>query len=385
LQRQINLLKNQIEQLQQTTKDVSNIQAIEKVTETEKKIELNPDFLSSVLIMDGDDVKIKSLDKSGNFQNIKNYNRKLLKGSYAQAFYLNYEPTIFISSIGENGYTTIDLSGKETSGDNTFLKDKEFSVTNFIKFPSEDKIVYARGVGNQEEGKPIFILDYKNNKTDYVENDTLPNGLMSSRVIGWSKDKQFLYVTKIGWEGYEYAGLWKVDIQTKAVDEITGVDRVTLGALNVVPYLDLAVGIESQETTCDDCMRGITAGPPSKLNIFDLRSNSYKTLLTSNLVIDNPILDPDGNKIFYSERDSNNIYTININGSDKKLIAENASIQGISRSGEKIIIKLITENIYKILDLEKKSEEVISFPELKEKTRIDFMSCNYPLGYSCLY
>lgn len=384
LQRQIELLEKQVKQKEQITIDTSENQDKEEIAEI-KKIELDSEFFSIASIIEGDEIKIKSLDKDGIFRDIKSYNRQLPQGSYAQSYYLNYEPTIFISGIGENGYTTIDLSGRETSGDNTFLKDKEFSVTNFIKFPNEDKIVYAKGAGGQQEGKPIFIFGYKNNKTDYIENDTLPNGLRSSRVIGWSKDKQFLYVTQIGWEGYDYAGLWKVNIQTKTVDEITGVNKVTLGELNVVPYLDLAVGIESQETTCDDCMGGITAGPPSKLNLFNLKSNSYKTLFTSNLVLDNPILTPSGDKIFYSEQDSNNIYAINIYGSNKKLIAEGARIQGISRNGEKIIIKLVTENIFKILDLEKNSEKIISLSELDDKARVEFLSCNYPLGYSCLY
>ncbi|MFH1187937.1 MAG: hypothetical protein V1688_03710 [bacterium] len=380
-----------IETNTKTTDDINKNQNKNEATENKKEFELNSDFVSSVLIMkafagDGDEVKIKSLDKSGIFHDIKEYNRMLPRG-LSSLNYLNYEPTIFMSGIGENGYTTIDLSGKETSADHIFLKDKKFSEENFIKFPNEDKIVYTLESYNQGESKSVFIFDYKKNDIDYIESDILSNSPGSSRVVGLSKDKQFIYITRIGWEGYEYAGLWKVNIKTKNIDKITGAEKVTLGELNVVPYLDLAVGIESREITNDNSdVYNIMAGPPSKLNIFDLKTNNYKTLLTSNnSVLSSPILSPSGNKIFYNEENSNNLYTINTDGSNKKLIAKNANLQGVSRNGEKIIIKLVAENIFKILDLEKNSEEIITFSELTNETKAEFLLCNYPLGYSCLY
>lgn len=382
LQKQIN---NRKEQLAPDTTKGDTVLA----TQSGNEIELGSKFLSSMLLTKKNhDAQIKNLDKDYNFQEMVSYNRDLPSGSIAQAYYFNDEPTIFIAGIGENGYMTVNLLGEDTTENKIFLKNKNFLIDNFIKFPDEDKIIYAKGPGNQEKYKVLIISDFNGNEMDYIMSDELPNSIESSRVIGWSKDKQFVYVAKIGWEGYGYAGLWKVNIKTKDVERIFNVDKITLGALSVVPYLDLAVGIESQETACNDpdCFGNITAGVPSKLNKFNLKTNTYKTLITTNeSVLDNPLLSPAGNKIFYTERNSGNVYSINTDGEDKKLIGKNFYIKGMSYDGGQIITKSMTANIYKILDLEKSSEKIIPLSGLDNETSIKFLSCNYPLGYSCLY
>jgi len=121
----------------------------------------------------------------------------------------NNQPLIFISGIGQNGYIIIDLAGKKQSNNFLFLKNKKYSITDLIKSPKQDKIIYTLNptLSKQNSQSLLQILDLNTNALTNIPNDpSFPKSPNSVSPIGWSKNQNYFYVTKICWEGFNYAG-----------------------------------------------------------------------------------------------------------------------------------------------------------------------------------
>ncbi|HLC49447.1 MAG TPA: hypothetical protein VJI96_03625 [Candidatus Andersenbacteria bacterium] len=321
-------------------------------------------------------------------------------------YLLNDKPYIYAPQENAQGFVVKDLTGQDLSMEYPFLEDskKKFSILNAIQVPGEKLLVVTRSDG--EEGADIKIQDYEGKIVDTITSTILPKGIITTRPVGWSADKNYLYLTKIGWEGYDYANLWKMNWKTKDITEVKGVLKVTLGRLSMVPEKDIAVGAVSKETSCTDCFSGVRAGVPSELRLFSLSKNTstipYKS---TEHVLTSPILSPNGKRIFYEEvvNDNENeyvthLYSIDADGRNRQKIAEQSTVLGVSYDGERVLT--VTYAAFNgnlspgtMHDLKNGSSTSVSIPTYTKRfsngTSKEEMangsSCGYPLGYSCLY
>ncbi|EKD25347.1 MAG: hypothetical protein ACD_80C00081G0001 [uncultured bacterium (gcode 4)] len=162
--------------------------------------------------------------------------------------------------------------------------------------------------------------------------------------------------------------------------------------LNVHPQKDLAVGIEPTEVACNDCFGSVEAGAPAKLYLFDLIDNTFKIIYTNNqYLIGSVLLSPDATKIFFTETASDAeviLYSINLDGSDKKEIGRDVKIAAMSSNADRLILipssSNSTSNSYQILNVETGDAKNFELADYDE-AYLRFMTCNYPLGFNCLY
>ncbi len=348
---------------------------------------ISEDFLAYFKVRNEDDVEIYRVDKDGETNLIKTYNEDL--GDRVALTYLLNNPDIYISGLGENEYTVIDSSGSDISSEYPYFKKKNFDVTNYVKVPGYERLVYSLGPGqDQLEGKPLIVSAYDHSTIDYIETEEIPNTIISNRPFAWSNDEQDLYVTKVGWECFDHADLWKVRFDSKEVTHLDQADQLALGELSVNPDQDLAVGIEMAEVPCTECMCGTRGGAPSAIYSFNLADNTYQEVLVSeDRLLYNIALSPDGQKIFYLESisefgASGDLYMANIDGSDEQKIAEDTLLQAMSEDGSIIIIGT---NNYTLMNLSDDTEVSLTADSLTDDSVTSFINCNYPLGFSCLY
>ena len=263
-----------------------------------------------------------------------------------------------------------------------------FDIVDVVKFPQDNKYAFTNSVDSprafENSDEVIYVLDENGQLINSFGKDKLPSGLISSRPVGWSRDGKFLYITKIGWEGFEYSGLWKVNMQTKNIEEIKEVDnKVALGDISVLPALDLAVATVSGVDRSQGM--GGESIPPSKINVYDLAKNTFTTIITSKKnLLTAPILAPSGKKIFFAEIVNNEdrvIYSVDINGANKKKVTDVGFIVSMSEAGDMVVIE--TNENDKLLDLTNNTEKIIYKNSNKEQNR--FLQCNFPLGFSCFY
>lgn len=368
-----------------------------KTEEIEKQIKIDPAFVSAVEVSNDNIgsafLEIRSLNTKGEFESI--YHEDLDR-ERTTVYFLNSMPILQISRYPKseiNKREFVDLLGRKQS--NKFFD--ALIDQHTLLFPSRGSIFYINPKQEKDlvqNNEAIFEVNLDGETLNVIKSDILPLGVISStRLVGWSSDNRTFYATRIGWEGYEYSGLWKVNIGSGKVEEITGANKITLGALSVVPNKDLALGIQSTEVPCQDCMSSVTAGAPSQIVLFDLKKNSSKTIYTSQeKVIYNPTLSPDGKKGFFYEASESGwtIFEIELNSGKLKNISSNENLVGMSYEANRFILakpKSESENFpkYRIFNMLEQTEKNFEVYVGDRSYSQRFLMCDYPLGFSCLY
>jgi hypothetical protein len=314
--------------------------------------------------------------------------------------------------------TILTPSGNNISAQYQFILRNRYTLANITKNPHTNGFVYtnAADASMRLEDGVIFMLGLQGNVTATIDSDILPNGINASHIAGWSADENTLYVTRMGWEGFQHAGLWKVNVETEEVETISGIEgMVPLGALSILPEKDIAVGIQSATKTCNECMTGTTSAAPSTLVMYDLKENQFTSLYASNDVeLFNPILTPDGTKIFFTARytheemteygytndiiDKYETYVIDIDGTNRKRIGENIQIIGMSYTGEEIAVMGLNSPYYFEYELNMSENDTIEIININTtaRTNLDMrpfaeyntirpVQCTYPQNYACFY
>ncbi len=371
-----------------TTPDNTNIEPV-VVERVEEEVVLE-EFLAYFKVRNDHDVEIYRVDKDGQTSLIEFYNEDL--GNRIALDNLLSDANIYISDKGDQGYTVLDYTGQDVSADYPYLKKKNFDISHYVEVPGYKRLVYSLGPGQEQlEGKPLIVAAYDHSTIDYIESDLLPNNIITSRPFGWSANEQDLYVTKIGWEGFDHADLWKVNFESKEVTHIENADKLVLGGLDVNPGLDIAVGVEVREVPCTDCMGDTKSGAPASLYLFDLKNNTSQKLITDNpILLHSPALSPDGQKIFYTEGligEGSMTYMMDLDGSDKQKLGDDIVLESISQDGQIIITRSgeFPNYTYTLVNLEDNTEFNITVDSITEDSITNFIQCNYPLGFSCLY
>jgi hypothetical protein len=343
-----------------------------------------------------DDIRVFSMDDQHEYNEIfSNIN--------VESDYQNFEYRLMDGLLirtranretGTKRYDLYGFAGETING----CYSSALSTTQALKYKDANKYLYTQPLRTKDRAPNnvdpvIFVSDNEGNVVDTVKSMLLPNWtISSSRIVGWSSDLTNIYITRIGWEGYEMGDLWKVDVENKIIEHITSAEEIALGALNVLPEKDLAVGIRYTEVKCDDCMGSTTGGVPNSIQLFDLKNNTVRTVYSSRVnLVSSPLLTPDGSRIYFVETlpaGDRTLFSIKIDGTELVEIAKNRHIQGISKDGNTLILQeyaQVNNYAYQIMDVASKNVEEHQIHKVHEDDYVEFMSCIYPLGFNCLY
>lgn len=281
-------------------------------------------------------------------------------------------------------YRAINVEGRDITQEVEYIQNVSLPITNAIKRKYEEGYVYTPSVAQEEENNIIYTV--KNDGTIHsFSSDLLPTGLDSTRIAGWSKATDYLYMTKLGWEGYDYANLWRASLKEEHVEAIVGADELPLSNLSIVPKRDIAIGIQASEGSCEYCMSGIVLEGPSELRVFDLVENKYAVIHYSDQLLSHAVLSPSGEYAFFTldlDGDEYDLYRIDTDGSGLQKIAENSTIVGMSYDGITLTLKTGSYDAPAYYQLDTARDVKTS---LELQPSVSFLQCPYPLGFSCLY
>ncbi len=325
-------------------------------------------------------------------QKIFTFKEKISQTKFISVALLADSPGIELINYRQSKRFVIDYAGKEEQN-YPLLQNKDTALMilgyELLHFPQAQKLIYSVRYASSDTKKAqakLIIADVQGNPVDSIPLSGLPAGLDSVRVIGWSTDRTSVYVAKIGWEGFAYAGLWRVELQSKKVQPIEGIGAVALSDLQVVPWLDMAVGVVATEIACENCMGGKNIIAPSRLVQFDLKTGTQTVVLESkDTVLTNPVLTADGTRIFVtrllSEKRST-VLQMQSDGTDIRRVTDNGKLVAVSEDGSRVL--LLENDVYSWVHT-RTGEEKIIFPSKDKNERVEFLACSYPLQYICHY
>lgn len=317
------------------------------------------------------------------------------------SLFLNSLPLIYTHGTGNFGFTLTDLTGRNVTEQFQYFTDQSLPATNTVPFSNNpDRILYFPSqdetpTSRRSTPPTITIKNTRSGESIPLAINALAQKIATTRLLGWSHDQQYFYVSQLNPETFTYAGLWKVQPDSKEATLVPGTNRVSLGKLSVLPAHDLAVGIMSEHEPCDTCPGQTQDTAPSSLYLFNLNQGTSSILTTDSVhPLARPVLSPTGNIVFFEQvissapAYSSRLLMIEVKrDAEPQLIGDNLRIHSLSEDGQHLLVASANATgaqDFRILDLATRTETALQWRGEKPEY-ITPLGCNYSLSFSCLY
>lgn len=345
IDRDLDNLKNNVDQLNLKTEEVEEkVNIIDELVIQPSLFEYAPQekvvYLKKEKIFEAVEpeykVKIYTIDFSGRKNLIYSFIEKPINGKYPSV-YLTKDNRIYISGIGEKGFTLFDSLGNEITNEVKYIEEKETVISNILPTPDGKKIVYTIGPAEERDVHQIYVKDLETNDIEMIADASFPRGLESIRPVGWSSEPNVFYLQKVGWEGFFYPQLWRVNIKTKSVEKIIDGEAVGIGYLVVNSGKDLAVGVVAKVDKSKGMGGEIVA--PSSLKVINLKTGSSFILAQSQeFVFDKVFIAEDGKDLVFQEGRSVKLANLETRTIKNIMDLEKELLDNIFLSSDKMVI-----------------------------------------------
>lgn len=341
---------------------------------------------------------LKILTKDGIVE-VKNYQEDIPEGmQYTEM--LTTEGMFFVTKPSENTFFVRDRQGKDRTTEFTFLKGKPFIVSNYLRI-DDDRYAYGMHAADGSETDPAGL--YIKRISDSVQKHLpmsafgLDGKLEGVSPVCLSADGTSLAVRHVGWEGFMFSGVWRVNLSDRSVHKVIDGEIDSIASFSCLDRSNKIIAIKTGYTP--SAGMGGDSWPPSSLILIDWMTGEKKVLLEEkDTLIRDAAITPDGKKVvytlvsaapsmqsgyderFYDDDATTEVVMMNIDGSGKKVLGQFQQFIGMSHDGTVIIAKAKDTYLHVINTV---NGRMAVIPDVE--TGAYDISCGWARGFACHY